>query len=170
MAQKFLTLVNGVRQLFEAITTSAGVADAGKIVALDATGRLDESMMPVGIGADTKLIVTSEIIAAGDMVNVWDDAGTAKVRKADGSTTGKEAVGFVLEGAASGASVAVYFEGVVTGLSGLTPGARYYLSASTPGLITATAPSASGNVVQFVGRALSATELSFEHDDAIVLA
>ena len=36
------------------------VADAGKIPGLDATGRLDTSVMPVGIGADTTQAVASE--------------------------------------------------------------------------------------------------------------
>lgn len=170
MAQKFISIISGVKQLIEAITTSAGAGDAGKIPALDASGRLDNSMMPVGIGADTKQLAASETLAAADIVNVWNDAGTAKARKADGSASGKECVGFVLAGAASGANATVYFEGTITGLSGLTPGTRYYLSATTPGQVTDTAPSTSGNVVQYIGRAISATEISFEPDDGVVLA
>jgi len=153
-----------------AIQSSAGAGDAGKLVALDAAGLLAQSMMPTGIGPDTKDIPTSENLAAGDYVNIWDDTGTAKVRKADGSSIGKEAHGFVLAAVTSPANAAVYFEGKNNQLSGLTPGATYFLSAVTPGAGTATAPSAAGNIVQRVGRSISATEVSFEAAQPIVLA
>lgn len=167
---KYLGLIAGRMKEIAGIAVSTGASDAGKIVQLDGAGRLDNSVMPTGIGADTKSIVTSEAVAASNIVNVWSDGGTAKVRKADATTTGKECIGFVLAGAASGANATVYFEGTISGLSGLIPGARYYVSAATPGTVTNTPPSAAGNVVQYVGTAISATELSFEPDDAIELA
>ena len=86
----------GVISELEALVTSAGAGDAGKIPALDATGKLDNSLMPVGIGADSKILPASENLAAGDLVNVWNDSGTAKARKADATIAGKEANGFVL--------------------------------------------------------------------------
>ncbi|MFZ9907762.1 MAG: hypothetical protein ACO3FJ_08740, partial [Ilumatobacteraceae bacterium] len=49
--------------------------------------------------------------------------------------------------------------GEVTGLSGLTAGATYFLSASTAGAITATEPTTIGHVSVPVGTALSATKL-----------
>lgn len=170
MAQRFFSVVSGVKKLIEAITTSAGAGDAGKIPALDGSGRLSSTMMPVGIGADTALRAASETLAAGNLVQIWNDAGTAKVRKADASAAGKEATGFVLAGANVAENATVYFEGTITGLSGLTPGARYYLSDTTPGAVTDTAPSATGAVIQYIGRAISATELSFEPDDGVELA
>lgn len=168
MAQKFLSLVAGRIREIAAIVTSSGAADADKIPALDASGKLDESVMPVGIGADTKSIIASEILSAGDFVNIWDDAGTAKVRKADATSEGKEADGFVLEGVASGATAAVYFEGTNTQLVGLTIGARYYLNTSA-GTATPTPPSGVGNIVQYLGRAISATEISFEPGPSITV-
>lgn len=167
-AQKFLTLVGGVKKLVSAITTSAGAGDDGKIPALDATGRLSTTFMPMGIGADTKSLASSENLASGNLVNVYDNAGTPTVRKADATAAGKEAVGFVLAATTSPANALVYFEGSITGLSGLTPGARYYLD-TTAGAVTATPPSASGNVLQYIGRAVSASEISLELDDAIVI-
>lgn len=148
---------------------SAGETDAGKIVALDASGRLDNTVMPVGIGADTALISASEALAAGDLVNLWTDAGTVKARKADATTTGKEAVGFVTASVASGTDATVYFDGTISGLTGLTPGARCYL-ATTAGGVTTTAPSGAGNIVQEVGYALSATSLTFEPKASVKLA
>lgn len=150
-----------------AIQASAGAGDAGKIPALDAAGRLDTSMMPVGIGADTASIASSENLAAGDLVNIWNDTGTAKVRKADATTSGKEAHGFVLSAVTSPANATVYFEGTNTAVTGLTPGNQFL--ATTAGTTTSTAPSGSGNVVQKVGVASSAASLNFEAQQPIVL-
>lgn len=154
--------------IVNSVTASAGAADSGKVVALDATGRIDSTMMPTGIGADTQSIVASEALAAGDLVNVWNDAGTPKVRKADATTNGKLAMGFVLAGVSSGATATVYFEGSNTQCSGLTAGVQFL--ATTAGLTAATAPSASGNVVQRVGFATSSTTMNFHSGDPFVLA
>jgi hypothetical protein len=165
MANKYVELTTGgLLSEREATVSSAGAGSAGKVVALDATGRLDNSTMPVGIGANTKSLVCSENLAAGDLVNVYNDTGTAKCRKADasGSNAGKRAWGFVLSAVNSGETALVYFEGSITGLSGLTPGAEMFLSGATPGAATATAPTASGYAVQAVGVAISDTEISFE--------
>ena len=160
-AKTFLRVVAGVMTQVFGVQTSAGAANAGDIPALDDTGRIHNSMMPVGIGADTKELPASEALAAGDKINVWSDSGTAKMLKADATTPGKAADGFVIAAVSSGATGTAYFEGTNTQLSGLTPGAPYYLS-TTAGGVTTTPPSATGQVVQYVGKALSATELSFE--------
>lgn len=170
MARSFLDIINGRWQQVLAIISSSGVPDANKIVATGPDGRLDASLMPAGFGVDARNVVTSEVLAAGDLINIWNDSGTEKVRKADATAAGKEACGFVLSSAGNGATVLVYFEGRITGLSGLTPGTRYYLSAASPGGATVTPPNATGNVVQFVGVAVSATEIAFEATDGIILA
>ena len=169
MAQKFLRMLAGVIAELEGLVTSAGAGDTGKIPALDATGKIDSSLMPVGIGADSKILPASENLAAGDLVNVWTDTGVAKARKADATVAGKEANGFVLAAVTLGQNATVYFDGTDTQLSGLTPGSVYYLAA-TAGGVTTTPPSGSGNVVQRVGRAVSATELTFEPGEPITLA
>ena len=148
-------------------TTSAGAGDTGKLVALDAAGRIDTTMMPVGIGADTATITTTEVLSAGDLVNVWNSTG-AKVRKADATVAGKEAHGFVLAGFGSAVAATVYFEGTNTGMSGLTPGPQFL--AITAGTASATAPVATGNVVQRVGFAVSATAMNFQSQPPITLA
>jgi hypothetical protein len=166
---KYIANVSGTLTEKAAIAASAGAGDGGKIPALDSAGRLDASMMPVGIVADTASIQASEALAAGDWVNVWSSAGAFRVRKADASTSGKEANGFVLAAVASGAQASVYFEGPNTQVTGQTPG-PVYLSAATPGAGTATAPSASGQTVQRIGVAVSATVVNFEGHLPIVLA
>lgn len=193
-APRFLANIFGRTKMVAAILTSAGAADAEKIVATNADGVLDDtllnaatsgpdktlktlpdgtldpSVMPTGIGADVKNMPASEALAAGDVVNIWSDAGVVKARKADATAEGKEAHGFVKAAVAPNAEAAVYFEGRITGLTGLTPGARQYLSAATPGAITGVAPNSPGNVVQWVGDAVSATELDFEKSEPITVA
>lgn len=166
---KYLAQSGG--QLTEVVSNqaSAGAGDAGKIVALDSTGRIDNTMMPVGIGADTQVVVTSEALAAGDVVNIWNNAGTPNARKADASVSGKEAMGFVLAAVTSGGNATVYFEGTDTQVTGQTAGV-VYLSPTTPGKTTSTPPSASGQVVQRVGYAVSATAVNFNAGQPIVLA
>ena len=166
-AKKFLRLVNGVLTEIFGVQTSAGAGNAGDLVSLNDTGRIDNSMMPVGIGADTATITASETLAAGDWVNVWNGAG-AEVRKADATTAGKEAHGFVLSAVTSGNPATVYFEGTNTQVTGQTPGPVYLQT--TAGAGGATIPSASGNVVQQIGVAVSATAVSFERGTPVTLA
>ena len=166
-AKKFLRLISGALTEVFGVTTSAGAGNDGDIVALDATGRIDNSMMPVGIGADTKSIQASENLAAGDFVNVHNSGG-ARVRKADATTAGKGAHGFVLAAVTSGANATVYFEGTNNQVTGLTPGDVFLQT--TAGLSGATVPSAAGNVVQRLGAAVSATEVSFEPGTPVTLA
>lgn len=154
--------------IVNSVTTSAGAGDAGKVAALDGAGRLSSTMMPAGFGDDAVIVVTSEALAAGDVVNIWNDAGTPKARKADATTAGKEAHGFVLESVLSGGDATVYFEGQDTSVSGLTAGPLFL--STTAGGVSNTAPSGSGNVVQRVGFATSATAFNFQSNDPIVLA
>ena len=166
-AKRYLAQVAGSLTEIAGLVTSAGAGDDGKFVSLDATGRLDGSVMPVGIGADTAAITTSEALAAGDYVNIWSSTG-AKARKADASTSGKEAHGFVLAAFISGAVATVYFEGTNTQVTGQTPGS-VFLSA-TAGLGATTAPSTAGQTVQRVGFATSATSVNVQSQPPILLA
>ncbi|MCL4775676.1 MAG: hypothetical protein KJZ98_17180 [Burkholderiaceae bacterium] len=153
--------------IVNSVGTSAGAGDSGKLPSLDGSGKLDNSFMPVGIGADTASISTSETLAAGDFVNIWDSTG-AKVRKADATTAGKEAHGFVLSAFTHPTTATVYFEGTNTAVSGKTPGVQFLQT--TAGTSGSTAPSSSGNVVQKLGVATSATTINFEPQQPIVLA
>ena len=151
------------------ITSSSGAGDANKIIQTDNTGKIDETLLPPGIGADTASVEASEDLAAGDLVNIWDDSGTAKCRKADASVFGKEANGFVLTSVTTGNNAVIYFEGTNNQLSGMTPGKTQFLS-TTPGQVTETPPIGVGNVVQIVGKSFSATEMNFESNITIILA
>lgn len=168
MADKYLRLNNGVPTQTEATVTTTGAPDAGKILALNAQGKLDETVMPTGIGADVAIIDASESLAAGDFVNIWSNGGTAAVRKADAASTGKEAHGFVLAAVTSGNPATVYFEGTNDQVTGQTPG-PVYLSATVPGAATSTPPATAGQVVQNIGITTSATAVNFERGQHYVL-
>ena len=166
---KFVTVVNGRQTLESSVSVSTGPTSQGRVPELDAAGRLDQSMMPVGVGADVAIKPASETLSAGSYVNIWNDGGVAKVRKADASVVGKEAHGFILDSVVDGADAMVYFEGRNTQLTGLTPGARYYLSDTLPGGVTATPDTASGHIHQFLGVAVSTTEINFEASEPITM-
>lgn len=168
-AQKFIARVAGRFKQIAGIVVSAGAANDGALVALDPTGKLDPSLMPSGFGQNTVPALASESLSAHDIVNLYNNAGTINVRKADATAEGKEANGFVIAAVTSGATATVYTEGnILSGLTGLTPGARYYLS-TTPGQINAAPVSATGNVDQCVGVAASATTLVFAPEDPVTL-
>ncbi|WP_257556397.1 DUF2793 domain-containing protein [Sphingobium sp. CFD-2] len=113
------------------------------------------------LSAPSATIQASEALSAGQVLNLYTSGGAARIRKANATDSSKPANAFTLAAISSGASGAIYFAGqIITGLSSLTPGTTYYLD-TTGGALTATPPSSSGNGVQQVGVALSATTLLF---------
>ncbi len=162
---------NGFQTETVSIQSSAGVGDAGKIPALDATGLIDSSMMPVGIGADTVILECTENLTAGNFVNIYDVTGTTKCRKADASGgVAKKADGFVLSAYTSGQNATVYLEGKNTQCSALVGGTIYFLSGSVAGTPTATVPTTAGYIRQILGKAVSATAINTEIDEPIIRA
>lgn len=164
MAQKFKTLQAGRDALKEATVISTGVSEAGNLIALNSSGRLDESVMPVGIAADIKVMETTEDLIAGSYVNIFLSSGVQKCRLADASND-RPAHGFVKSAFLTGANASIYFEGSNDDLSSLTIGARYYLS--TAG--TASSTPRSTGIHQFLGIAISATEINTDINEETVL-
>lgn len=171
MADSYVARIAGKFKLVMGLVTSAGAGDTGKIPALDASGRLSTTMMPVGVIADTISLPTTENLAAGDQVNIYDNAGTVSGRKADATTTGKPSDGFVLAATTSPAAALIYCDhgASITGLSGLTKGADYWLSAAAPGGVTPTPVTGAGKLDQYIGKAMSATELRYIPDRGVEL-
>lgn len=170
-AKKFLRLVSGVITEIFGVQTSAGAGNAGDIVALDDTGRIDSSMMPAGLGSETTTATASEALAAGDYVNLYNNASALGVRKADASGgMAKMAHGYVLAAVTNGGTATVYYGNLNTQRTGLTIGSQYYLSGATPGAVVTTPPSTATHIVQMLGVARSATELLTEIQPPIVLA
>lgn len=169
-SSKYLNRDSTTGQIAEVqpITTSAGSADASKLAQTDASGRWDQSLMPVGVVPDTQTANASGALSAGDLAYVVVTTGL--IARATAAAAGNPAVGFVLAASLTGAPATIYFSGRNTAVSGLTPGTRYYLSDATPGGVTATPVTGSGKLHQFVGVAATATSLVFDRaSDAIVL-
>ena len=161
--QKFLTKGIGVLQEDQAINTSAGVSSSGKIGCLGADGRFNENMMPAGVAAET-VVCKAGVggLAANDVVYIHLVTTTLTADKANATDSTKRAQGYVKEVAEAGANATVYLDGELPG-TGLTPGAKYYLT-TTPGTVSATAPTGSGNMVQCVGEAVGEAEIKFDPD------
>ena len=165
---KFLTILNGVKTLVTAIATRIDSATSGnKVLMTRADGYIDNSFIPPGVGGETIIsVVASEALAAGDFVNIYSNAGTRNVRKADASNA-RAAHGFVLTSVTSSATASVTLRGENTALTGLTIGTTYFLSSTSAGSVSFTAPIASGNVIQELGYGLSTTSIPFEYDGFI---
>lgn len=171
MADKYLKrdATTGRLTEVEGTVTSAGAGDAGELVALDAAGKLDTTVMPVGVGADTVTVPSTENLSAGDLVNLYDATGTTSARKADGGTTGKAANGFVTASVTNPDDATVYLFGTNAQVSGLTPGPAF-LSASAAGGVQSTPPTGTGETSQRVGYAVTATSLIFAPEAPVDLA
>lgn len=157
---------NGTKQEYAGKDTSAGVGDAGEFVIAGSNGKIDVSFMPNGVAADVIIATAGEALVAGDFVYI---TGTGTVMKADATSIAKAARGYVLASVLNAAQATVYFDESNSALTSLTPGATYYLSA-TPGAITTTAPLTSGNIVQPVGFASSATNVHVNIKEPVIRA
>ena len=161
--QKFLTKGTGSLDEVQAISTSAGAGSVGLVPCLGADGRLNENMMPSGVSADVQVCKTGVgDLLANDVVYIHLVDVTLTADKADATNATKRAQGYVKAGTTAGDNCTVYLDGELPG-TGFTPGAKYYLTL-TPGTVSVTAPSGSGNMVQCVGEAVSATGIKFDPD------
>lgn len=163
----YLDLVNGVPTVKPAAVVG-GAANANKLAQLDANGRFTQDMMPAGIGADTAGVIASENIGAGEFVNIYNDNGVAKARKAD-AATGKEAHGYVLVAAVAATQAIVYSDDLNDQVAAMTPG-PVYLSATAPGKASSAIPAAAGQLVQRLGVAVSATTIKTKIDQHYALS
>lgn len=123
-------------------------------------------------------LVADAAITAGNVVYPSANDHINKA-KADSATT-MPPIGMATADISNGATGGVQSDGVVTltttqwdAIAGTTGGLTfktiYYLSASTAGAITATAPSTVGQYVQQVGIALSTTEMELRFTQSILL-
>ncbi|AXA66761.1 hypothetical protein [Pseudomonas oryzihabitans] len=172
MVDKLLQRKNGKTQQYTPVTQSAGAADAGKIPALNSSGKLDPTTMPDGIGAATRLAPATEALTAGAFVNEYANSGALAVRLADNSNN-RPATGFVKSGFTNGQSATIWpLDSTNDQLSSLTIGTDYYLGTAGGVLATpldATDTAQAGKIDQRLGRARSATELVTDDYDYVVL-
>ena len=159
--QRILALVTGKITEYIPLTASAGAASAGQVIATNSAGTLDVTLLPSGVGPDTQSLTASEAISAGAYVNIYSNAGAFAVRNADGSTTGKEADGFVLAAVASGGQATVYLSGINNAVTGQVPG-LVFLSDTSVGAGATNGATTPGHTYQQLGLAISATAVQFD--------
>lgn len=165
-SQKFLTRQPGGGLVLDtAIATSVGSSSASQIVSTDSTGRLDPSLMPSGIGADTGTYTATEAIGAGRYVNIYDVSGTARIRLADHSAS-RPAHGFCLSAVANGGTGTVYRAGRNTG-DLVAVGQRYLGTAGNSIPINAQ-PSSSGAILQSLGLS-DGSGVTFDFDEPTLI-
>jgi hypothetical protein len=161
--QKFLTKGAGVLAEAQAISSSSGAGDAGKIICTDVNGKVAENMMPASIGAEIQVCKAGVGgLLENDVVYIHLVTAVLTADKADATDATKRAQGYVKQAYSAGDDATVYLDGELPG-TGLTPGAKYYLTTS-PGTVSATPPSGPGNMVQTVGEAVSSTAIKFDPD------
>jgi hypothetical protein len=107
-------------------------------------------------------------VAIGEVLYVPSTGGVKKAR-ADAAGTA-QAMYIAASAGAAAAAIQCQSHGYLAGaLTGATPGTVYYLSPTTPGLLTATPPSTVGQFCVRIGQAVTATDLEIRIERFIKL-
>lgn len=105
--------------------------------------------------------------ALGDVVYI---SGNDAAKKAQANAIGtKDAIAFAMGAIGAGAAGSYQTDGILAGLAGLVANTIYYLSAATAGGMTSVAPTAAGQYVVRLGKAISTTELEINIERPILL-
>lgn len=153
------------------------VINAGQIEQIQSGDTLDAIVAEVDVVSLTNNNASPIVIGAPVYTDV---ANGVDLAQADASGT-TEVLGLVadvsISAAASGSiqtdgilsATTTQWDAVAGTTGGLTPGAIYYLSASTAGLTAETAPSSVSEFVVRVGKAISTTEMEISISQPIKL-
>ena len=121
---------------------------------------------PIRVGFDA---TTFEAVSNKDALYMRSaDGQVGKATAASGSSEAANVVGFADSDKGSGETVKVVVVGIKT-MTSLDAGDLYYLSPSTAGAITTTAPSGSGQAVTRLGEAATTTDFSIQVEPPILL-
>jgi hypothetical protein len=107
-------------------------------------------------------VQASEAIASGAAISLHNVAGVLQVRNANATNNTKACDGFCTTstGIAAGSYGEVQLHSGVASIGGLVVGTRYYLS-TVNGTISNVAAVAAGNIEQYLGIAITTTQLFF---------
>lgn len=133
-------------------------------------GTYDQSLWPnlaldpgqlIYEGNLNKIYVIAKVnVLAGHYMNLFNDAGVLKIQPANAAPTTLWADGYITADIAAGAvGEFIMSRGNNQALTGLTIGQRYWLDGSGTGGIRTTPPVAAGTLEQYLGIAVTATEL-----------
>lgn len=150
---------------------------SGQVQQLSSSDTLDAVVSEVDIVALTNANASAAVIGTPAYVSA---AGSFNLARANASGT-VEVLGLVKDtSVAAAASGSIQTDGILTattaqwdiitgGTGGLTAGSVYFLSSTTAGKLTLTAPTSSGEYVTRIGRALSTTQLDISISPPILL-
>lgn len=146
-AEKYIAVESGQLVEKETVTTGGSAGDAEELIRLDSAGRIDPSLYAAPADAHSYSVECDETLSANQMVNIFNDAGAVKVRKAN--KAGKPAHGYIESGTAAvaaGGNITVSF-GRIAKIT--VAAANRYLSTET---CSSTPASVTGQLVQEVLR------------------
>lgn len=113
-------------------------------------------------GANRLYLATTQDLAAGSMVSIINSGGTYKAALAGGAAWGGgDCRGYSTGVYLTGNMAEIILFGLCTVVAGLTPGATYWVSNATAGAFTGGKPANTGDRIQPIGYAISATTLFF---------
>jgi hypothetical protein len=155
-----LVIVNGqVQQLQngDTIVAASATFDARTATNAETTAPLTAGTPIYTSGSAAVKRAEANDVATSEAIGIWMDASTAP------AASGVYAAGGVA------VVTTAQWDVVTGGTGGLTSGSKYYLDPSGPGKLTLTAPTAPGQLVVLVGRALSPTDLELSLTASILL-
>lgn len=148
---------SGLVNINNAYTLPGTDGTAGQVLTTDGLGGVTFQDVPTSSATKICTMYTaSGAIADRDAVYINGDS-TVAVADASAAVS-SQVIGFADGAIADTATGDICHDGVLDGFTGLTPGARYFLS-ETPGQITTVPPTTDEASVVQVGYAKSATEL-----------
>jgi hypothetical protein len=143
------------------------MADYRRLSLADAPDRIVMIGGGSGGGPGTGTILVAEILAAGDFVNVYDDAGVTRVRLADRDSIDRVANGFVNLAYAVGDMATVHGINEINTFVVTVDTTRYFIG--DDGDITDAWPIVDGQVNQELGVAIGVAELPFTPNHAVII-
>jgi hypothetical protein len=135
-----------------------------KLTGIDSTAQEEWALTPesstILTGNATKMYpVASELVSIGQLVNLFDNAGTLGARLASANSATTVAHGIAASPAGPGGRFEMqYLRSYVASIGGMVPGTLYYLS-TTAGAIQNLPPLAAGTIQQPVGVAVTSSGL-----------
>lgn len=133
-----------------------------KLYAWDGAAWDDLSTVDAANATVNSYTATSNM-SIGDVVYI-DGADSVDLADVSGLGAASRVIGIASSAATATNPVDVACNGVVDGLSSLTAGSRYFADPATPGGITTTVPSGSGNKIIQIGYAKSTTAMHLQLD------
>jgi len=145
----------------------------GNIAQLPTSDTLDASVIAIDVIQMTN--GESSTASAGQPIYI-SGADTFKLGQANSLNTAK-VIGLLREDIAAGGTGMVQLDGIlelpdwsaVVGSSTLTAGASYYLDPDNAGMLTVTPPTATGQYLVYIGKALSTTAINLDIARPIIL-